>query len=171
MFKSSGGYTSVDFLIEVIIMGNPFFEIANKLRKAPNEICNIAIPKLQPDADQSLQRAIDNYYGFWGGVMYSRTGNFRNWTAKLQHNGGGNCSLILDNGAMSDYPSIIGGSPLTQEGAMQLMFKGGEHGHGRFQAGVSTPPHDIIERDVQSGFNGKLSIYINQAIDQVLGSL
>lgn len=63
MFKSSDGYTSVDFLIEVIIMGNPFFEIANKLRKAPNEICNIAIPKLQPDADQSLQRAIDNYYG------------------------------------------------------------------------------------------------------------
>ena len=148
MFKSSGGYTSVDFLIEVIIMGNPFFEIANKLRKAPNEICNIAIPKLQPDADQSLQRAIDNYYGFWGGVMYSRTGNFRNWTAKLQHNGGGNCSLILDNGAMSDYPSIIDGSPLTQEGAMQLMFKGGEYGHGRFQVGVSTPHHDLIERDV-----------------------
>lgn len=171
MFKSSGGYTSVDFLIEVIIMGNPFFEIANKLRKAPNEICNIAIPKLQPDADQSLQSAIDNYYGFWGGVMYSRTGNFRNWTAKLQHNGGGNCSLILDNGAMSDYPSIIDGSPLTQEGAMQLMFKGGEHGHGRFQVGVSTPPHDLIERDVQSGFNGKLSIYVNQAIDQVLGNL
>ena len=50
-------------------MGNPFFEIANKLRKAPDEICNIAIPKLQSDADQSLQRAIDNYYGFGGGVM------------------------------------------------------------------------------------------------------
>ena len=152
-------------------MGNPFFEIANKLRKAPDEICNIAIPKLQRDAELSLKRAIDNYYGFGGGVMYSRTGNFRNWTAKLQHNGGGNCSLILDNGGMGDYPSIVGGNPLTQEGAMQLMFKGGEHGHGRFLIGVSTPPHDLVERDVQSGFNGKLAEYVKQAAEQVLGNL
>lgn len=153
-------------------MGNPFFEIANKLRKAPDDICNIAIPKLQPDADQSLQKAIDNYYGFGGGVVYSRTDNFRkNWTAKLQHNGGGNCLLILDNGCMGTYPSIIGGNSLTQEGAMQLMFKGGEHGHGRFQIGTSTPPHDLVERDVQSGFNGKLATYVKQAALQVLGNL
>ncbi len=153
-------------------MGNPFHEKAKKLREAPDKICNIAIPKLQPDAEQSLKKAIDNYYGFWGGVMYSRTGNFKNWTATLRHAGGGNCQLVLDNGEMGAYPSIVkNGKPLTQEGAMQLMFKGGEHGHGRFQAGISTPPHDLIERDVQSGFNGKLSIYVNQAIDQVLGNL
>ena len=153
-------------------MGNPFFEIANKLRKAPDEICNIAIPKLQPDAELSLQRAINNYYGSMAGQMYSRTGNFQNWTARLQHNGGGSCSLILDNGGMGAYPSLYEkGNPLTQEGAMQLIFKSGEHGHGRFLIGVSTPPHDLVERDVQSGFNGKLSIYVNQAIDQVLGNL
>lgn len=152
-------------------MENPFYEKAKKLREAPNKICNIAIPKLQPDAEQSLKRAINNFYGFCGSTMYSRTGNFRNWTATLSHIGDGNCRLILDNDGMNSYPSIIGGNPLTQEGAMKLMFKGGEHGHGRFQAGISTPPHDLVERDIQSGFDGQLSIYINQAIDQVLGNL
>lgn len=150
-------------------MGNPFYEKAKRLREAPEKICKEAIPKIEPDVKESLFNAINNFYSFPQGI-YSRTGNFRNWDANVGYLGNGNGVIVLDNDSMSAYPGFWG-LPLGQEGAMNIMFLGGNHGYGRFNIGSSTPPHELVEKDLASGFNGKLQQYVREAATHILCNL
>lgn len=48
------------------------------------------------------------------------------------------------------------------------MFMNGEHGHGHWMMHRSIPPYMYVERDIESGFNGRLDKIINKRVDEIL---
>ena len=52
--------------------------------------------------------------------------------------------------------------------AFDYMFMDGEHGHGKWMMHQSLPPYMYVERDIESGFGGRLDKIINSRIEQIL---
>ena len=42
------------------------------------------------------------------------------------------------------------------------MFMGGQHGYGQWMKHQSLPPYMYVERDIESGFGGRLDDIINK---------
>ena len=78
----------------------------------------------------------------------------------------------------SDYPLIILKTSLEDllEEAFDFMFMNGEHGHDKkgfegkhhWMMHRSLPPYMYVERDIESGFGGRLDKIINNRIEEIL---
>lgn len=58
--------------------------------------------------------------------------------------------------------------PLSADAAFDFMFMGGEHGHGRWMMHRSLPPYMYVERDVSTGWDGRLDKIVNTKMEEIL---
>lgn len=99
---------------------------------------------------------------------YERTYNFMKILDSTRTRGKGNIlRFSVDSGAMDSYVGWFGQS-LQPSTAFDYMFMDGEHGHGKWMMHQSLPPYMYVERDIESGFGGRLDKIVNNRIDQIL---
>ena len=92
--------------------------------------------------------AMDNYIG-WAGYGWGNTYDASREDGKYSNKKGNHQELNA---------SI----------AFDYMFMNGEHGHGHWMMHRSIPPYMYVERDIESGFNGRLDKIINKRVDEIL---
>ena len=93
-------------------------------------------------------------------------------------------TMYVDSGSMGNYPGwngygygntyTIGKSEkysnqkLNASIAFDFMFMNGEHGHGKWQKKISTPPYLYVDAEINSGFGGKVYDIIDKKIEKIL---
>ena len=70
-------------------------------------------------------------------------------------------NLQADCFLMNTYPGWLG-QPLNAATAFDYMFMNGEHGYGRWMMHQSIPPFEIVDRDFQNGFGGRVQKIIDR---------
>ena len=48
------------------------------------------------------------------------------------------------------------------------MFMNGEHGHGRWQKAITSPPFDYVKKEIENGFGGQAQEIINRKVKELL---
>ena len=84
-------------------------------------------------------------------------------------------SFVVDSGSMNSYSGFYGNS-LQPSTAFDFMFMNGEHGHDKkgfegkhhWMMHRSLPPYMYVERDIESGFGGRLDKIVNNRIEEIL---
>lgn len=133
-------------------------------------IGTVIAPRLDAPFKSSLDKALHNYYGSYSPTFYDRTGNFMNVESSAKAIGAGNSvTLIASSDGMSPYPRWFSPTPFDASSAFGAFFQNGQHGGGRFLMATSTPPETLVDKDVQSGFNGQLGSIVDSTLSSILG--
>lgn len=157
-------------------MGNGFSGIIKKLDNLQKNIAKEVAPEINKLLIESVDRALVDYYNSYSPSLYQRTTNFFNIADTPETSGSNNVlTLRVDNSTMSDYPGFeippylsYERKPLYADTAFEFMFENGEHGHGRWNMANSTPPKTLVDKDIQSGFDGKAQKIIKKKAMELL---
>lgn len=131
-----------------------------KLKNSSSQIASDVAAELDPKLKEVIAKSLSNYDSDRpASAMYTPTGNIKNITGEIAAEGSSIYARI-HNDSMSNYPGFDWGSPLDKDTAYNFMFHGGEHGHGKFQRGITSPsPFEYVKNEV----DGKFQTYMNDA--------
>lgn len=138
-------------------------EMIKKLQNLQKSMPEIA-KNIASELDEKFKVIVNDSISNWesdrpNNSKYVPTGNFSKVTGEVTAEGTSIYGRV-HNDDMSDYPGFPWGSPLESETAYKFMFRGGEHGHGKYSRIATSPsPHDYVEKEV----DGKFQKYIEDA--------
>ena len=140
-------------------MGNPSLEkmILQKYQNVADHIAEKIAPEVNQLFKESVEKSLINYYDSYSPDWYKRTNNFMSVGESSTTTGKGNViEMYVDHSPMHDYPGFNGKKPLPSADAFDMFFDYGNHGHGYWLKAISTPPQQLGQKDIDSGFNGKI---------------
>lgn len=161
-------------------------DMIQKLNRIENHLGEEIAPDVNKLFKISVYKSLIEWYGDYSG-SYNRTYNLMKITDSARSSGKGNViNMSVDSGHMNNYPGFFGqpmnsyyipkpedhkfnGQKLNASIAFDFMFLNGEHGHGKWQAAISTPPYRYVDSQIESGFDGQVYNIINQKIESILG--
>lgn len=147
---------------------NIYSDFKKKLDRIENHLAEEVAPQANELLKESVRFALIDWYNDYEPDSYKRTYNFMKILDSTKTRGRGNIlSFCIDSGSMDSYPGFWG-QPLRPSKAFDYMFMNGEHGHGVWMMHQSLPPYVYVERDIESGFGGRLDDIINKRIDKIL---
>lgn len=143
-------------------------DFKKKLDRIENHLAEEVAPQANELLKESVRFSLVDWYNDYTPQSYERTYNFMKILDNTKTRGERNIlSFIVDSGSMDSYPGFYGNS-LQPSTAFDFMFMNGEHGHGRWMMHRSLPPYMYVERDIESGFGGRLDKIINNRIEEIL---
>lgn len=171
---------SLDDFIAIVTNPDLNTKIANRIK-----------PKIEKYFQDSVNNAISDFYNSYSPIDYERTYNFLSIVDSARtYQFGDTIEMSVSNDGMDVYPGWWGKS-LSPDASMYMFYRNGYHGYdgGKFpnqnnihindwpdyQDGsqllraVSNPPHVQVQKDVESGFNGKIYKDIQKACKDILG--
>lgn len=167
-------------------MGNPSLEkmILQKYQKAAENVANKVAPEINKLLKESVEKSITEYYQSYDPEDYQRTYNFMKVVESSKTTGNGkNLIMSVNSGYMNNYSGFSGKGykntyfvdnlphkyehpKLNASIAFDFFFKDGEHGHGDWLKAISTPPHELVQKDIDSKFDGKANKIILDALNK-----
>lgn len=167
-------------------MGNPSLEamILQKYQKAAENIASKVAPEINKLLKESVEKSIAEYYKSYTPEDYQRTYNFMKVVDSSKTTGNGNNLIMsVNSGYMNNYPGFSGRGygntysiderphkyehpKLNASIAFDFFFKNGEHGHGDWLKATSTPPDELVQKDIDSKFDGKANKIILDALNK-----
>lgn len=143
-------------------------DFKKKLDRIENHLAEEVAPQANELLKESVRFSLVDWYNDYTPQSYERTYNFMKILDNTKTRGERNTlSFIVDSGSMDSYPGFYGNS-LQPSTAFDFMFMNGEHGHGKWMMHRSLPPYMYVERDIESGFGGRLDKIINNRIEEIL---
>ena len=143
-------------------------DFKKKLDRIENHLAEEVTPQANELLKESVRFSLVDWYNDYTPQSYERTYNFMKILDNTKTRGERNTlSFIVDSGSMDSYPGFYGNS-LQPSTAFDFMFMNGEHGHGKWMMHRSLPPYMYVERDIESGFGGRLDKIINNRIEEIL---
>ena len=143
-------------------------DFKKKLDRIENHLAEEVAPQANELLKESVRFSLVDWYNDYTPQSYERTYNFMKILDNTKTRGERNIlSFIVDSGSMDSYPGFYGNS-LQPSTAFDFMFMNGEHGHGKWMMHRSLPPYMYVERDIESGFGGRLDTIINNRIEEIL---
>lgn len=147
---------------------NIYADFKKKLDRIENHIAEEVAPQANELLKESVRYSLIDWYNDYTPQSYERTYNFMKILDSTRTRGKGNIlRFSVDSGAMDSYVGWFGQS-LQPSTAFDYMFMDGEHGHRKWIMHQSLPPYMYVERDIESGFGGRLDDIINKRIEQIL---
>ena len=147
---------------------NMYADFKKKLDRIENHIAEEVAPQANKLLKESVRYSLIDWYNDYTPQSYERTYNFMKILDSTRTRGKGNVlRFSVDSGAMDSYVGWLGQS-LQPSTAFDYMFMDGEHGNGKWMKHQSLPPYMYVERDIESGFDGRLDKIINNRIEQIL---
>ena len=147
-----------------------FDDLIKKAEKINKQLPKEVAPEINKLFKESVYDSLIQWYSEYSPNMYQRTNNFMNVYKSANTSCHGNIlTMRVDSSFMNDYLgfdippySTYEKQTLYADTAFDFMFMNGEHGHGRWMMHQSTPPYELIDRDFQSGFGGRVQEIINK---------
>ena len=175
----------------MILAINLYADFKKKLDRIENHIAEEVAPQANELLKESVRYSLIDWYNDYTPQSYERTYNFMKILDSTRTRGKGNVlRFSVDSGAMDNYIGWAGygwgntydapredGKYSNKKGSHQklnaslafdYMFMGGQHGYGQWMKHQSLPPYMYVERDIESGFGGRLDDIINKKIEQIL---
>ena len=155
---------------------NIYGDFKKKLDRIENHLAEEVAPQVNELLKESVRYSLIDWYNDYDPNMYKRTYNFMKILDRTRTSGKRNIlTLSVDSGAMNSYqgfdePPYKGyeKQSLQPSAAFDFMFMNGEHGHGHWMMHRSIPPYMYVDRDIMTGWNGRLDKLINDRIDKIL---
>lgn len=155
---------------------NMYADFKSKLDRIENHIAEEIAPQANELLKESVRYSLIDWYNDYEPQTYKRTYNFMKILERTRTSGNGNIlTFSIDSSAMNPYQGFDEApykgyerQPLNTGTAFDFMFMNGEHGHGRWMMHQSLPPYMYVERDIESGFGGRLDRIINKRVDEIL---
>ena len=142
--------------------------VLKDVRQKEHQLTRIAAPEIHQLFKESVYDSLISWYSDYTPAFYSRTNNFMNVFQSAKTIVNGNLLIMqVDSSSMMDYAGWFD-QILDASKAFDFMFMNGEHGHGHWMMHRSIPPYMYVERDIESGFNGRLDKIINKRVDEIL---
>ena len=151
-------------------------DFKKKLDRIENHLAEEVAPQANELLKESVRFSLVDWYNDYTPQSYERTYNFMKILDNTKTRGKRNVpSFIVDSGSMNSYSGFYGNS-LQPSTAFDFMFMNGEHGHDKkgfegkhhWMMHRSLPPYMYVERDIESGFGGRLDKIINNRIEEIL---
>ena len=151
-------------------------DFKKKLDRIENHLAEEVAPQANELLKESVRFSLVDWYNDYTPQSYERTYNFMKILDNTKTRGKRNVlSFVVDSGSMNSYSGFYGNS-LQPSTAFDFMFMNGEHGHDkkgfegkhRWMMHRSLPPYMYVERDIESGFGGRLDKIINNRIEEIL---
>ena len=143
-------------------------DFKKKLDRIENHLAEEVAPQANELLKESVRFSLVDWYNDYTPQSYERTYNFMKVLDNTKTRGKRNIlSFIVDSGSMNSYSGFYDNS-LQPSTAFDFMFMNGEHGHGKWMMHRSLPPYMYVERDIESGFGGRLDKIINNRIEEIL---
>lgn len=163
----------IDLIPQVLSMGlenfrNNIINFKNSIPEISVEIASEVSKELDPRLKEVVNNSINLFYSQRPvGVKYDPTGNLKNITGEIKVEGYEIYARIHGD-EMSAYPGFWG-DPLDAGTAYTFMFEGGEHGHGRFYRGGTSPtPLQDVKNNV-TNFQDIMNSVVQRVIFEKLG--
>ena len=155
---------------------NMYADFKSKLDRIENHIAEEVAPQANELLKESVRYSLIDWYNDYEPQTYERTYNFMKILDRTRTSGKRNIlTFSIDSNAMTPYQGFDQApyegykkKTLRPEWAFDFMFMNGEHGHGRWMMHRSLPPYMYVERDIESGFGGRLDKIINKKVDEIL---
>lgn len=148
-------------------MSDSLDAILKKIDMVEKELPKKVLPKVRPYMNESLNRAMTDFYNGYSPTYYKRTNNLMGLANNRQINVSGNSIIMtVSSDSMSDYPGAFK-TPLSASTAFNFMYENGEHGHGMWHMATSEPPDMLVEQDLMDGYGGRVDIAISQALNEI----
>ena len=149
-------------------MAKDLNDLISKLEKLNNNLAEEIAPEVNILLKESVNFSLVDWYNDYDPKVYKRTNNFMRSSNSAKTTGEGNTLIMsVDSSPMSAYPGFWG-QTLDADAAFDFFFMNGEHGHGKWMMHQSLPPYMYVERDIESGFGGRLDKIINKRVDEIL---
>lgn len=143
--------------------------ILGDINKIEKQLAKEVAPEINKLFKDSVYNSLIRWYGDYNPKSYERTNNFMNVYQSAKTTANGNVlNLQVNYFLMDAYPGWHNQS-LDPATAFDFMFMNGEHGHGRWMMHQSTPPYEVIDRDFQSQFGGRVQKIIDNKVKKILG--
>lgn len=158
-------------------MGRLLDDLERKLKAIENNLAEEVAKDTNKLFEDSVRYALVDWYNGYDPTVYKRTNNFMNVLKTARTSGKGNLlTFSVSSGDMRTYkgfdiPPYKGyqKQSLQPSTAFDFMWNAGEHGHGYWQKAQSLPTPDMyVDRDVSTGFDGRLDDIVNKKIDEIL---
>ena len=162
-------------------------DMAKKLKRLDKHLGEEIATQINQLLKDSVKTSLVDWYDDYTPVTYERTYNLMKIVNGSRASGKGNLiSMYVDSGYMSNYLGWNGGTynntysipnkgkesysnqRLNASIAFDFMFMNGEHGHGKWQKKISTPPYLYVDAEINSGFGGKVYDIIDKKIEEIL---
>lgn len=148
---------------------NLYSDFKRKLDRIENHIAEEVAPQVNELLKESVRYSLIDWYNDYEPRAYERTYNFMKILDDTRTSGRKNIlTMSIGSSAMNSYPSFFGGNSLQPSTAFDFMFMNGEHGHGRYMMHRSLPPYMYVDRDISTGWNGRLDKIVNNKIEEIL---
>lgn len=149
-------------------MARVFDDLTKKIKVIQNNLAEEVAPQVNELLKESVRYSLVDWYNDYEPIKYTRTYNFMNILDNTRTSGKGNIlTMSIDSGLMGSYVGWFGQN-LSPSTAFDYMFMNGEHGHGQWMMHKSLPPYMYVERDIRSGWDGRLNKIVNNKIEQIL---
>ena len=151
-------------------------DFKKKLDRIENHLAEEVAPQANELLKESVRFSFVDWYNDYTPQSYERTYNFMKILDNTKTRGKRNVlSFVVDSGSMNSYSGFYGNS-LQPSTAFDFMFMNGEHGHDKkgfegkhhWMMHRSLPPYMYVERDIESGFGGRLDKIVNNRIEEIL---
>ena len=151
-------------------------DFKKKLDRIENHLAEEVAPQANELLKESVRFSLVDWYNDYTPQSYERTYNFMKILDNTKTRGKRNVlSFIVDSGSMNSYSGFYGNS-LQPSTAFDFMFMNGEHGHDKkgfegkhhWMMHRSLPLYMYVERDIESGFGGRLDKIVNNRIEEIL---
>lgn len=145
-----------------------YADFKKKIDRIENHIAEEVVSQANELLKESVRYSLIDWYNDYTPQSYERTYNFMKILDSTRTRGRGNIlHFSVDSDAMDSYMGWFG-QTLQSSTAFDYMFIGGQHGHGQWMMHQSLPPYMYVERDIESGFGGRLGDIVNKKIDEIL---
>lgn len=148
---------------------NLYSDLKKKLDRIENHIAEEVAPQVNELLKESVRYSLIDWYNDYEPKIYERTYNFMKILDDTRTSGKKNVlTMSIGSSAMNSYSSFFGGKSLEPSTAFNYMFMNGEHGHGRYMMHRSLPPYMYVDRDISTGWDGRLNKIVNKKIEEIL---
>ena len=142
--------------------------ILKDVKTAEKQLAKEVTPEINELFKDSVAKSLLAWYSDYTPRDYIRTNNFMDVYRTANTTVNNNVlTMTVDHSMMFDYPGW-GKTSLSSDTAFDFMFMNGEHGHGHWMMYQSTPPFEVIDRDFQSGFGGRVQKIIDNKARKIL---
>lgn len=157
-------------------MAKDLNDLINKLSRLENNLGEIVAPEVQKLFRDSVCLSLAAWYNSYSPHMYHRTYNFLSVLENTRASGKGNIiTMTTHSGSMSTYPGFeippykgYQRQSLQPSTAFDFFFMSGEHGHGKWMMQQSVPPYRYVDKDIHSGFGGRINSIIAKCIGKYM---
>lgn len=148
-------------------MGKLADMVLSDLKKVESNLAQAVAPEINELFKQAVYGSLIKWYSDSSPDMYKRTYNFYSVYRTATTTGKGKTLIMqADSSLMNDYPGFK--SPLDADVGFDYMFMNGEHGHGRWQKAITSPPFDYVKKEIENGFGGQAQEIINRKVKELL---